>query len=433
MSRLSSIKEKFTPSLANIYFSIVCFLSPVVGSAVSFVFNGGGLWSALLIALKRRRFNSDRPMLAMTAAIYAYCGANLLASIINNSIVRDASHLLSLVTFLFFPVSYSAWSISQKTPLVRVIILSSICACLGALVLAIIQQYWLGIRAKGGAGNAIVFAEVACLCVMICLTGIVSGIEKAKGGVLDGAVLAGTVAIIYSGSRILWLALLVAGIAVLLINLPKLKGTSAIRLLLLLAATGIVSAVLGFRVIADRTDFLFADWNSLSTHGDYTTALGLRVALWDIGLKAFREAPLFGHGMGAVSPLMMKGFQEQYGMTAGFSHFHNGFLTALVGAGILGAVTLAAIFVVAARNAAKVLRTSIDPIERFGATMIVIVVITYLTAGMTGILVGHDILDSVLMVFLVSGTYLASGRTIALPETRMLPTESDPVASRAGR
>jgi O-antigen ligase len=52
--------------------------------------------------------------------------------------------------------------------------------------------------------------------------------------------------------------------------------------------------------------------------------------------------------------------------------------------------------------------------------MIVVVVITYLTAGMTGILVGHDILDSVLMVFLVSGTYLASGRQVPLLEEQAL-------------
>jgi O-antigen ligase len=108
-------------------------------------------------------------------------------------------------------------------------------------------------------------------------------------------------------------------------------------------------------------------------------------------------------------------------MDAGFNHFHNGFLTALVQAGILGAATLAAMFVVAAENAARVLRNSSDPVERFGATMIVVVVITYLTAGMTGILVGHDILDSVLMVFLVSGTYLASGRQVPLGEEQVPP------------
>ncbi|TIQ52629.1 MAG: O-antigen ligase family protein, partial [Mesorhizobium sp.] len=70
-----------------------------------------------------------------------------------------------------------------------------------------------------------------------------------------------------------------------------------------------------------------------------------------------------------------------------------------VQAGLLGALALAAIFVVAARNAARVLRLSADPLERFGATMIIVTVITYLIGGLTGILVGHDLLDSTLMVF----------------------------------
>jgi O-antigen ligase len=416
LSRLSSIKQQITPWQINNYFSIVCFFSPpVLGSVVSFVFNGGALWSVLLIALKRRRFNIDPPMVAMTVAIYAYCTANILAAIVNDSIARDASGLVPLITFLFFPISYSTWSISQKTTLARIIILSSMAACFGALVLAIIQYYWLGMRAEGGAGNAIVFATVVCLAVMACLAGALSGIEKARGLAICAA-LAGTIALLYSGTRSIWLAILIAGIAVLLINRQKLKNMNSGRLLLIVGAAGIVIAVFGYGIISERADFLFADWDSLTTHGDYTTALGLRVALWHIGLGAFREMPLFGHGVGATPLLMKQGFQDQFGMAQGFSHFHNGFLTALVQAGILGAVTLAAIFVVAARNAAKVLRISTDPVERFGATMIVITLITYLTGGLTGILVGHDILDSTLMVFLVAGTYLASGRCLPLME-----------------
>jgi O-antigen ligase len=45
--------------------------------------------------------------------------------------------------------------------------------------------------------------------------------------------------------------------------------------------------------------------------------------------------------------------------------------------------------------------------------MVVNIAVTYLIAGMTGILVGHDILDTVLMIFLVTGTYLASGTVAA--------------------
>ncbi len=381
-----------------------------------------------MIALKRRRFNIDPPMIAMTVAIYAYCATNILASIVNNSIARDASSLVPLITFLFFPISYSTWSISQKTTLARVIILSSTAACFGALVLAIVQYCWLGMRAEGGAGNAIVFATVSSLAVMACLAGALSGIEKARGLAICAA-LAGTIALLYSGTRIIWLAILIAGIAVLLINRQKLKDMNSGHLVLIVGATGILIAVFGYGIISERADFLFTDWDSLTAHGDYTTALGLRVALWDIGLGAFREMPLFGHGLGATPLLMKQGFQDQFGMDRGFSHFHNGLLTALVQAGILGAVALAAIFVVAAGNAAKVLRNSTDPVERFGATMIVITVITYLTGGLTGILVGHDILDSTLMVFLVTGTYLASGRQQMLPEQlapAMTPLASQP-------
>ncbi|CAN7644416.1 O-antigen ligase family protein [Mesorhizobium sp. LjRoot246] len=420
MSRLSSLRQQFTPSQVNIYFSILCFFfPPVLGSVVSFVFNGGGLWSTLLIALRKRRFNADRPMIWLTVAIYAYCAANLLASIINNSFARDAPHLIPLVTFLFFPVSYSTWSITQKATLARTIVLSSMAACFVAVLLAIYQQYWLGMRAEGGAGNAIVFATVVCLAVVVCVAGALSGIEQARNP-LFYATLAGTIAIIYSGSRVVWLALLIAGVAVMLINRHRLKGRNAARLLLLLAAVGVVIATSSFQAISGRVDFLRSDWGALGVGGNYDTSVGIRVALWQIGLKAFHDMPVFGHGMGATQLLIKQGFHDQFAMDAGFNHFHNGFLTALVQAGILGAVTLAAIFAVAAGNAARVLRNSGDPVERFGATMIVIAVITYLTAGMTGILVGHDILDSVLMVFLVCGTYLASGRQIPLSEERVL-------------
>ncbi|WP_032917385.1 O-antigen ligase family protein [Mesorhizobium erdmanii] len=429
MSRLSSLRQQFTPSRVNIGFSILCFFCPpVLGSAVSFVFNGGGLWSVLLVAFRKRRFNVDPAMMALTIAIYAYCAANLVASLVNGAIARDALRLVPLVTFLLFPISYSTWSITQKTTLVRVIVLSSMAACFAALLLAVIQQYGLGMRAKGGAGNAIVFAEVLCLAVMVCVAAALSGIERHRN-VLICAALGGTIAIVYSGTRIIWLSLLLTGIAVLAINQQRLRGRNAVRLLLLLSAVGVVVAAVGFQTISGRVDFLRADWDGLGAQGNYSTSLGFRVALWDIGLKAFRETPWFGHGVGATQSLIRRGFRDQFGMDAGFNHFHNGFLTALVQAGILGAVTLAAIFVVAARNAAQVLRKSADPIERFGATMIVIVVITYLTAGMTGILVGHDILDSVLMVFLVSGTYLASGRQAPLPQDQALApaTEDRPL------
>lgn len=413
LNPFTQFRRHLTPAQINIYFTAACFFSPpVLGSTASFVFNGGAVWSVLLLALGRRRLNVDRAMAAMTIAICAYCAAMVLASIVNGALRTDLRLLLPLVTLMFFPVSYSTWSITDKAALVRVAVLASAAACVGALALSLVQYHWIGMRAEGGAGNAIVFATVTCLAVTLCIAGAMSGIVDGWKP-LTAAAVAGAIAIVYSGSRMIWLALPVAALAILIVNRGRFATVSPLRLAAIAGAVVVVILAAGFPIIMDRADFLFSDWAALAGKGDHSTALGLRVAMWEIGLKAFREMPVFGHGISASRELMTQGFHDQFAMDQGFSHFHNGFLTALVEAGLLGALALAAIFVVAAWNATRVLRLSADAVERFGATMVVVTVITYLIGGLTGIMVGHDLLDATLMIFLVSGTYLASGKTIS--------------------
>ncbi|TGV73058.1 O-antigen ligase family protein, partial [Mesorhizobium sp. M00.F.Ca.ET.158.01.1.1] len=118
--------------------------------------------------------------------------------------------------------------------------------------------YRLGIRAEGWAGNAIVFAEVLCLAVVTFVAAALSGIERYRIALICAA-LGGTIAIIYSGTRIVWLALLITGIAVLLINQQKLRGRNAVRVLLLLAALAATIAVFGSQTIAGRVAFLHSD------------------------------------------------------------------------------------------------------------------------------------------------------------------------------
>ncbi|WP_189546218.1 O-antigen ligase family protein [Mesorhizobium sp. M2E.F.Ca.ET.209.01.1.1] len=396
----------------NRYFSVACFFSPpVLGSVVSFVFHGGALWSLVLLAMGRRRLNIDRPMLAMSIAIYAYCAAQIGASVVNGTLRADITHFLPLITLLLFPVSYSTWSITDKADLAQLAVLSSAAACFGALALALIQYHWVGmLRAEGGAGNPIVFATVTSLAVMICLAGALSGIEQAWKPLIAAA-LAGAIATVYSGSRMVWVALPIAVAAVLVINRKRLTRSDMSRLLAVTGACVLLTVATTFPILADRTQVLLDNWHSLTTKGDYSTPLGLRVGLWEVGYDAFRQAPFFGHGMSASRAISEQGFKDRFGIN-GLSHFHNGFLTASVQAGLAGALALAAIFAVALVNAVRVLGLSVEPTERFGATMIVLTVIIYLVGGLAGMLVGHDILDSTLMIFLISGTYLACGRKI---------------------
>ena len=410
MNLLALIRRHATLSGLNAVFTGCCFLLPsVAGAVASVIFNGGGIWSVGVAASRPRKFHLNRPMMAQTVAIYAYCASYFLSSAINNSFPTDASKLVSFVTFLFFPFSYVSWSISEKTSLARIAIWSSAAACCGAVIIAAIQVYGFGMRAEGGAGNAIVFATVVCLAIMVCLAGAMSGIVTSRT-MLPLAALAGTVAILYSGTRVMRVALPVTGFVLLLIYRRVFTGSIFVRLLLAVAAIVAVCTVFGFQIIATRFGAALNDISGLNAGTNYDTAIGLRVALWHVGLDAFHQAPIFGHGAGATKILIESGMLGKFELERGFSHFHNGFLTALVESGIVGALSLASIFVVATANAARVLRTRTDMVERFGASLIIIAVIVYLLGGLTGILLGHDILDSVLMIFLIVGTYLACGR-----------------------
>lgn len=399
----------------NKYFTLLCFLlPPAFGSAVSIVFNGGGIWALVTILAKKKRFNPDRDMIALSIALYAYCAAYLIASMVNGALIEDAPKLVRLIPLALFPFCYSTWCISDKATIKRATLIGGMIACYSALIVAAYQFYSLGMRAEGGAGNAIVFATVTCLAALLCLAGAIAEHDKLRLLSL-GACLAGVLAVVLSGSRIMWVAFLIGGAIVLLVNRRNLRQRISLRGVVLAVTAVAITATVGFRTISSRIDSMLSDLSAFSASGQADTSLGLRFTLWDIAVKAFHEMPFFGHGIMNTRSLIATQLNERLGMSDSFTHLHNGFLTASVEAGLFGALALAAIFFIAAKNAASVLRTSSDPTERYGATMIWIVVATYLIGGMTGILLGHDILDAVLMIFLIVGTYLSSGTS--LPES----------------
>ena len=61
--------------------------------------------------------------------------------------------------------------------------------------------------------------------------------------------------------------------------------------------------------------------------------------------------------------------------------------------------------------------------------MLIGLVTTYVVDGLFGILVGHDILDTVLLAFLAVGIYLAGGTSMLRQE--VTETQSSPEASGA--
>jgi len=390
-------------------YTYICFASaPILGSVMTIAVIVGGIGGILEILKGMMPLSRDRFMRYATVPIYLYCASYLVALAVNP--MPDWEVAAPVLPLLLFPFLYSSWCLSKKETIARSVVSASMIACYGALVLAIIQFHGFGMRAEGSAGNAIVFATVTAIAATVSLAG--AFIREGRAAVpLFGAFCAGSIAVLYSGSRTTWLALFLSTAAVLWIYRERRHAWgSAVAVSCAALAVGVI-AFAGAQVIPSRVEALVRDWQQISDHGDYNSSLGRRAELWEIGLAAVREKPILGHGPQSTKPLIRDGFQK-IGLPVFYSHLHNGFLNAWVEAGIVGMLSLVAIFVVAAWLAIRTLVTTAAAEARLGAVMLIALVTTYVVNGQVGILIGHDILDAMLIATLAVGIYLAAGTSM---------------------
>lgn len=399
----------------NRYFTLaVSAFPPALGSLVSVLWHAGAIWSFFQIITRRQRLTGDKHVILISTFMYIYVLSSIFSSTSNYVSLKDLTSLLPLFTFFLFPFSYSVWSISEKKAIARACSLGSMVACYSGVILAAFQFHVLGIRAEGGAGNALVFAPVMAMAGAVCLSAALS-IGKKTPLPLLGAYLASMVALVYSGSRMVWFAASCTTLLILLIFRGQLRHILSRRIVF---SAGIILAIIAaasFNLVLTRFQMMFQDLNNAAVLGNYDTPVGLRLILWQTGLDLFFDKPLFGYGIQSTRELVRHSLQEGFGISREFSHFHNGILTLLIESGVAGTLSILAVFVAAAIYAFRVLRRHGSDIERFGAAILSALVLVYLISGMTNLLIGHDIIDAMLMIFLTIGSYLALGSSL-LPQ-----------------
>lgn len=408
----SFISRLPTFPVVNKWFAFACSALPAaLGSAVTLVYHAGALWCTLQVVSGRYRFSRDTAMIRMALCLYAYVAINLVSTLINGGPGNYWLVLLPLITFLGFPFSYSIWVVSHKDEIATATIVGSAVSCVAALLLAFGQAYVLDMRAEGGAGNALVFATVTSLSTSVVLAGLF-WVDRRWTLPLCIAFACGLVAVIYSGSRLAWLATVLAlGIVLLTHRRAVIQQLSA-RLIAMIVGTALLLVLISIVPLSERLGELWTDWVNLAEQGNYESSLGNRAALWQIGLDLFRQAPIIGHGQAATGIQITEAFRQGYGLEKTFTHFHNGFLTAAVEAGILGVLSLAAIFVVLIATAIGALRASTTPTQTFGGLVILLTAVIYLGTGTGNLILGHDILDTMFLFFAGVGIFLGAGRSI---------------------
>lgn len=121
---------------------------------------------------------------------------------------------------------------------------------------------------------------------------------------------------------------LAAGIILFAIALARPRGVAGLlRLLLMLAVTGVVGYMIIQRVEPLRQRFFEGDL-AIEVYGVKINAMG-RVDMWQATLDSFEESPIFGKGVGSIQALIGERFP-------GLDHPHNDYLRLLHDYGIIG-------------------------------------------------------------------------------------------------
>jgi O-antigen ligase len=378
----------------------------VIGSAISFLI--GGALIANLYHIWKGRFGIARdPRYLFIAGCFAfYYFVNAASSLIHYEEVRNLWPIIRHIPFLGFALFCGRLAITPREDLLPWFEGGLIAGAIGSFVFAAVEVAVLGLeRPEGLAGNTGIFAVInavlygGCLIVAVRRDGRLRLVATVAAACAAGA-------LILTGMRALWPILLVAPAIVAFVYRSALGILATTRGVLAVAGLLVFLGALGYPVAHQRVAMLLSDIEAIGSDGNYSNSLGQRLLMWRAGYELVLERPILGWGPEKSGRLMVDLTESYSGMRLAFTHFHNFLLTAWVASGIFGAVAILALMI---GPGVVLARSSLDSVGRAGFAFVLVLTTSYLASGLFGIMLGHDLLDSIWFFGIVAGAYLVIG------------------------
>lgn len=297
------------------------------------------------------------------------------------------------------------WWVTQARPrqILMTLIKSAAAIALLSALIALLALHEFGVpRVELSAGNPNVLSIVAAILYVILAIGIAEDKPVWPRSWLSTALLAAVLLILSTGSRIMWLAILVVPPLVFLIMRPAMLRLQPRVFALGLVAVALIALAL-YKPVMQRLHYSQTEIAAISG-GDLTSSAGVRIQLWRTGLQLFQSHPWFGVGPGNYQAAMITKTETELGIKIGLSHAHNMFINVLVRDGIFGLVAIAGMFLVPLAIAIRSLRKNSTTRRPFLAFLCGMQLV-YLIAGLTGLAIGHDIVDNIFITGTVFVTY----------------------------
>ena len=349
----------------------------------------------LAVAFGRCALQLDR------VSVLAACAAGLYAFVkvaftLAHSGWAGAHTLFGFLLFLAPVFLISVLRRMDRSDILNVTIFGCGFSALLAFPVAAYQVFWMGVRAEGGSGNPGVFAVLVLVMGSIGALNITaSGGRRFWLGYLSW--LAMVFCVTLSGMRGIWIAIPVVTAIVLWASVRCLSGATIRRVVLAAAASVAIGVGLTGGMIWDRVAELSADIAHITEEGNFDSSTGRRLLMYDAAWSAIMEAPWSGYGIYERMDAVQAQVPAERLHLVMYSHPHNGFLAALLDAGVSGLVAL--LFLLAAP---VVIAAMADRDEAWGTRMAAALILTvgYVASGMTNILFEHDLMDSAFITIL---------------------------------
>ncbi|WP_421852998.1 O-antigen ligase family protein [Oricola sp.] len=363
------------------------------------------VWAIVTPIIRRTVIARDGPLVAAAIACGCYAAVKIVATLYHNGF-GAAPLLLSTLVFLSPLLVGSRLRYTSPRVVLDGFVLACGFAALLALPLAVYQGALTGLRATAFCGNAGVFATMSVIFGSIGALNAASP-RTARRWLGMASYLAMVGCVIASGMRTLWIVLPIATVLVgwaITRALPKRVYVAGFAASIALVLSGLLIASVP---VAERVQAFYLDIVLVSDSGSYDSSTGRRLLMWQSGWKAVLDAPLTGYGLAGRMDALGAHVDADMRHLVDYTHPHNGYLAALLDAGIAGLLALLAVL---AAPVAIALRAPRDDAWRIRVAIAGVLSAAYAVSGAPGIIFEHDLLNS---AFVVTLTVLAAAIPVA--------------------
>ena len=392
-----------------VYTSIMIGWGAVIGSAISFMLSGAIIWAFFRLYQRRIVLPSRREILWIGGAFILFFLSETLAGVVSFSGYQTLKQIVENLPFLGFLFIYARLALSRREDVLRAVEIGAVSGAFATLALGLFQAAVLGYpwtRVEGMTGNPGPFALVAAVLYCITLVTAVHRRDRMREIALLAA-LAAAGALILSGMRSLWPILVLAPLVPLFVFRSRIGRAAFGRIALLACVAALLLGYLSYDIVQPRVAVIAEDYARIVHQSDYDNSLGQRLKMWRVGLEVAAEKPIFGRGPGEVMNLPEEAGEGGRGEPVyTYTHFHNFLVNAMVRSGIVGLAAVLFMLVLPVWICASRPR---DDIGDFGFAMLLLLELSYVLSGLFGIMLGHDIADTLFIYGIIAASFLVLG------------------------